>query len=144
MYRLSGLGATLPTGTAATTAACAGEFAGGFFDPSCWWASIFPDPVSTVAPPPAPTGAALTTPPADAASAAALAQSLADQQAIAQQNLNATQVLSTWWDNLTGGAAQAGGGLSNVLSGALPWIIGGVAIFAVVAAGGGSPRRYGR
>jgi hypothetical protein len=142
-----GLGATLPVGTAATTAACANDFAGGFFYPSCWFASIFPDPPSMVAPPPAPTGAALTTAPADAASAQALADQLAAQQLAAQKALNATQVQSTWLDTLLGNTAAAGGSIGDgidTLTSYLPWVIGGVALFAMVAIGGGSPRRYGR
>ena len=142
MYSLRGMGAG--AGTAAITAACKTQMAGGFFDPSCWWASIFPDPVSTVAPAPAPTGDALTVAPADGASAAALAQSLADQQAAAQQALNAGAVQSSALDSVLGGAAVAGAGVSSSLTSALPWIIGGVVLFGVVAIGGGSPRRYGR
>jgi hypothetical protein len=113
------------------------------FSIPCMWAAVFGYSNSEIAVPPAPTGAALTVPPASGEDAAALAQSLSDQQVAAQQALNASGVQSSWWDELTGGAYSAASGAASMT---LPWILGavGVGIFALVAFGGGSARRYGR
>src|ERR1017187_7026237 len=61
----------------------------------CMWAAIFGYSNSEIGVPPAPTGAALTVPPASGQSAAELAQSLSDQQVAAQQAINAAGVQSS-------------------------------------------------
>lgn len=146
MYRLQGMGVALPlgAGTPAIKAACNTETFGGMFDSQCWGAYLWPDPVSTVAPPPVPTQAQLDAAAATPDGAAALVQTLANQQAVAQQALNASQVQSSTTDLILGGTAAAAGTVSDTLTAAFPWILGGVALIAVVAMGGGSPRRYGR
>src|SRR5271157_289030 len=73
----------------------------------CMWAAIFGYSNSEIAVPPAPTGAALTVPPASGEDAAALAQSLADQQLKAQQAINASGVQSSLWDEIAGGTYGA-------------------------------------
>jgi hypothetical protein len=83
-------------------------------------------------------------PPASAADAQATVDALVNQQLVDQQALNAGAVQSTWWDTLTGNTAAAGSGVSNLLSTAFPWILAGLGVFAMVAMGGGSARRYGR
>ena len=137
MYRVRsrGMGRTV-----AEDAVCKASFAGGFFSPTCW-SALTP---STLAPPGAPTGDTLTVPPASAADAQATVDALVNQQLVDQQALNAGAVQSTWWDTLTGNTAAAGSGVSNLLSTAFPWILAGLGVFAMVAMGGGSARRYGR
>lgn len=112
----------------------------------CMWAAIFGYSNSEIAVPPAPTGAALTTPPASGEEAAALQQSLADEELRRQQAINAAGVQSSLWDEIAGGTYAAGSGVADTLSSALPWILGavGVGVFALVAFSGGSARRYGR
>ena len=107
-----------------------------------WWMKMFGLTDTSVAVAAAPTGAALTTPPASGAEAEALVQSLSDQQLAAQQAANAQGVRSGLFDQ----AASALMDTTNAFSMAsvMPWIIGGVLVFAIVAVGGGSPRRYGR
>jgi len=110
------------------------------------WVSFFGMQQSTVAPPPAPTGAVLTVPPASGTDAQATVDSLVNQQLVDQQALNATAVTSDWWDELTGGTYAAASGAVNSLMAALPWLIGGglLLMFASGSFGGGSARRYGR
>ena len=63
------------------------------FYPSCWsnaWDSLFGSP-SQLAPPPAPTGTVLTTPPASGADAQATIDQLLNQQMAAQQALAGSQ-----------------------------------------------------
>lgn len=128
-------------------------------NPRCWqyspstWASMI---AGNLAAPPAPTGAALTTPPASGADAAALAQSLANQQLVAQNAIDAAQVQSSGLDvassaivdtaDAAAAAAKAAadsllnpGGLSLMV-----WLALGLGVFGIVAFGGGSARRYGR
>jgi len=112
----------------------------------CMWAAIFGYSNSEIAVPAAPTGTALTTPPASGADAAALAQSLSDQQVAAQQAINASNVQSTWLDQLSSGIVDD---VINPLTnpGGLSWLVWGaigIGVFAVVAYSGGSARRYGR
>ena len=128
--------------TPAEDAVCKASFAGGFFSPTCWSALV----LSPVAPPPAPTGAALTTPPASGEEAQALVDSLVNQQLADQQALNAGNVQSSWWDSLTGNTYSAASSVASGATSMLPWVLGaiGLGIFAIVAIGSGSPRRYGR
>lgn len=130
----SGLGRT-----PAEDAVCQTSFAGGFFSPTCWTALV----PSTVAPPGSPTGAVLTVPPASGADAQATVDALLNQQLIDQQNLNAAGVQSSMLDQAASGAVAAGSAVTS----AIPWtliVLAGLGIFALVAVGGGSARRYGR
>lgn len=125
--------------TVAQDVVCRGETFGGFFDPACWSKLE----LSAVAPPPAPTGDVLTVPPASGEQAQATVDALLNQQLIDQQNLNAQAVQGSWVDSLASGVVAAG----NAVSSAIPWTwigLAGLGLFAVVAIGGGSPRRYGR
>ena len=126
--------------TPAEDAVCKASFAGGFFSPTCW-SMLQP---ATLAPPQSPTGDTLTVPPASAADAQATVDTLVNQQLVDQNALNAGAVQSTWWDTLTGNTAAAGSGVSSLLSTAFPWILAGLGVFAFVAIGGGSARRYGK
>jgi hypothetical protein len=96
---------------------------GWFMNSACWsnsipgWqAALGVQPGS--APPPAPTGAALTVPPADAQQAAALVQQLSNQQVIAQQAADAGQVAP-----VTDVYSVTGDVVSNAsaLPSAIPW-----------------------
>jgi hypothetical protein len=104
-----------------------------------WWMNLWGITDTSVAVAPAPTGDALTVPPASGEQASALVQSLSDQQLVAQQAANAQGVTSSWWDTVTGGAYSA-------TAGGMPtwaWIaLAGLAAFALATAGA-SPRRYG-
>ena len=139
-YRRKHRGMSATDATGVTTSAYCQSWL-SFLDPICWFANT----PSNIAPPPAPTDTALTLPPASGEDAAALAQSLSDQQLQAQQTLNAGQVQSSWWDELTGNTAALdpfnppGGGISWLV-----WLAGGVGVAALLLTGGGSPRRYGR
>jgi hypothetical protein len=97
--------------------------------------------------PGAPTGAALTTPPASEADAQAQVDALLNQQLEAQKALNAAGVQSTWVDEAASGVVDTADSLNPLKPGNINWLFwGGVglAMFAVVAVSGGSPRRYGR
>lgn len=117
---------------------CNALFLRGILYPYCWQTVA---PVSTVAPPGAPTGDLLTTPPASGEEAQATVDALVNQQLTDQQALNAQYVTSSWWDEATGavGAVSPSSTTSWLLYGAL-----GLGVFALVAVGGGGPRRYGR
>ena len=132
-----GLGRTL-----AEDAECRSGTFGGFFTPVCWTRLQS----STVAPVGAPTGDALTVPPASGEEAQATVDALVNQQFADQQSLNAQSVTYSWWDSVTGGSYGAAAGAVSGVTSAFPWIVGvvGIGIFALVAFGGGSPRRYGR
>ena len=108
----------------------------------CMWAAIFGYSNSEIAVPAAPTGAALTVPPASGVDAAALAQSLSDQQVAAQQAANASGVQSSLLDQTSSGVVDT----ANAVTSAVPWVLGavGLLIFGMVAMGGGSARRYAR
>jgi len=116
------------------------------FSLPCMWAAIFGYSNSEIGVAPAPTGAALTVPPASGTDAAALAQSLSDQQVAAQQAVNAAGVQTNVLDQAASAIVDTTTSLTDSLTSALPWILGavGVGIFALVAFGGGSARRYGR
>jgi len=119
---------------------------------SCWsqtrdqWAAQYAAQLSPIAPPGAPTGSVLTVPPASGADAQATVDELLNQQLADQQAKNAAGVTSSWWDTLLGAPAAAGGAVASAFT--MPtwaWIgLAGIAAFALVSAGGGSPRRYGR
>ena len=134
-----GLGGLTP----AEYAACNAEFWNGIFDPTCWQTV---NPPSAVAPVGSPTGDALTVPPASGADAQATVDALVNQQVVDQNALNAGAVQSSWWDTLTGNTYSSASGAASGLTAALPWILGavGIGMFAMVAFGGGSARRYGR
>ena len=135
-YRRYGMGRTV-----VEDAACKAAFLGGFFMPSCW-SALEPSPV---APPPAPTGEALTLPPASGAQAQALVDQLLNQQLQDQQALNAAGVQSSWVDRLSSTAVSAGESISA--PGGMSWLLWGalaLGVFALVAVSGGGPRRYGR
>lgn len=127
-----GLGRTL-----AQDAVCQTEVFGGFFDPSCWSALV----PSTVAPVGAPTGSVLTVPPASGVDAQTTVDSLVNQQLTDQQSLNATAVQSSALDQAASGVVAVGSAVTSPLM----WIgLIGLGVFALVAMGGGAPRRYGR
>jgi hypothetical protein len=143
-----GIGAATDVTGASTSAYCNSWLS--FMDPACSTTllNIFSSP-SQIAPPPAPTGSALTLPPASGEDAAALAQSLSDQQMRDQQALAAAQVKSSWWDQVAGSAYQAGVAIDpfNPPGGGVSWLVwvaGGIGLIALAFMGGGSPRRYGR
>ncbi len=147
MYRLRGIGSD--------AGAFSTECGGGLdaLNQDCWsniWGlSWFAPsaPKQVLAPPQAPTGAVLTVPPASAAEAQATVDELLNQQLRDQQALNAAQVRSSVWDETLGGAAIAGDAVTSAVAGAfnwLPWLLGGLGVFAVVALSAGGPRRYGR
>jgi hypothetical protein len=97
----------------------------------------------TVAPPQAPTGDVLTVPPGSGAEAQATVDALLNQQLEDQKALNALGVESGALDVAASGAVAAG----EAVSGTVPWLLigaAGLAVFALVAVSGGSPRRYGR
>lgn len=125
--------------TVAEDVVCRSEVFGGFFNPACWSALE----LSAVAPPGAPTGDVLTVPPASGVDAQATVDALVNQQLIDQQTLNAQGVQGSLVDSLASGVVSAG----SAVAGAFPWLwvgLGGLGLFALVAIGGGSPRRYGR
>lgn len=132
-----GLGRTL-----AEDADCRSGFFGGFFTPVCWTRLQS----SAVAPVGAPTGDVLTVPPASGEEAQATVDALVNQQMVDQQALNAQSVTSSLWDTLTGGTYGAAAGAASGIGSSLPWILGavGLGVFALVAIGGGRPRRYGK
>jgi hypothetical protein len=125
--------------TPAQYAACNDSFLGGIWNPTCWQSL---NPPSTVAPVGAPTGSALTVPPASGADAQATIDTLVNQQMTDQQALNAGAVQSSWWDTVTGavGSVAPDSGTSWLMYGVLA-IVG---VMAFVSIGGGSARRYGR
>jgi len=127
--------------TVAEDAVCRASLFGGFFSPTCWGA-LEPQ---TLAPPPAPTGSILTTPPASGADAQATVDALLNEQMAAQQQLAGSQVSSGVLDQAASTVVDTGSALASPLG--LPWwawLAGGVGIFAFAALGGGSPWRYGR
>ena len=127
--------------TEAEDAVCKSSFAGGFFSPTCW-SMLQP---STVAPPGAPTGDALTVAPASGEQAQATVDALLNQQLADQQAANAGTVTSSWWDTLMGNTSAAGSAAVSTVTSPLLWLgLAGLGIFAMVAMGGGSARRYGR
>ena len=116
-------------------------------DPSCpapaWWMNLWGITDTTVGVPPAPTGSVLTVPPASGAEAQATVDALLNQQVVNQQAANAQGVTSSWIDQASSSAVAAG----EAVTGSFPWVlIGalGLGVFAMVAVGGGSARRYGR
>lgn len=124
-----------------------------WFNGECWaraWDGLFaPAPVQAVAPPRAPSGAVLTVPPVSGADAQATVDALLDQQLIDQQALNASHLESSWIDRAASAAVGAGDAVSDAFEGPLgmSWLLWGalgLAVFGVVVAGAGSPRRYGR
>jgi hypothetical protein len=157
MYLRSGLADVLDP-QAGSSLDC-GFFGGGVFNEACWClefpslcsadkykaavALANPDIVyaQPLPPPPvaAPTGAALTVPPASGEQAAQTVNDLLAQQEAAWQAQNARTM------------AETAGNLKNIQqpqNGGVPmwvWIgLAGIAVFGVVAIGAGSPRRYGR
>ena len=124
--------------TPAQDALCQTELFGGFFDFTNCWTALVP---STLAVPGAPTGSALTTAPASGADAQSTVDTLLNQQLTDQQALNATAVQSSALDQAASGAVS----VASVATSPLLWVgLLGLGVFALVAMGGGSPRRYGR
>jgi hypothetical protein len=85
----------------------------------------------------------LTVPPASGAEAQATVDALLNQQLEAQKAANAEGVTSSVFDQAASSTLAAG----QVITGSIPWLlIGalGLGVFALVAVGGGSARRYGR
>jgi|ERR1019366_2824732 hypothetical protein len=105
---------------------------------SCMWGSWFGYSLPTVGVAPAPSQAVWTTPPATGVDAQATVDSLLNDQLVAQQNVNASNVGSTWLDTVFGGASN----YINTPSMLGVLVIVGVLGFAYI--GGSSPRRYGR
>jgi hypothetical protein len=111
-----------------------------------WAGCVDPSAPSAIAPVGAPTGSALTVPPASGADAQATVDALVNQQMIDQQSLNAQGVTSSVSDIILGSGGAAVSAISSAAS-SVPWVWIGVGlafIFGASALGGGSPRRYGR
>jgi hypothetical protein len=110
-----------------------------------WGGCIDPNAPSVVAPVGSPQGPALTVPPASGVDAQATVDALVNQQMIDQQALNASGVKSSTSDLVLGSGGAVVTAVSSAVSSPWLWIgIAGLAGLALVAVGGGSPRRYGR
>lgn len=115
-------------------------------DPSCpapsWWMSLWGLTDTSVAVAPAPTGSALTVPPASGVDAQATVDTLLNQQLVAQQAANAQGVQSSALDLAASGVVAA----ANAIAPSFPWLLLalGLGAFALVTLGSGSARRYGR
>lgn len=132
-------------------ATCPGQTASIFSQPALVWDYILHGCPTSIGTPPAPTGDVLTVPPASGADAQATVDALLAAQLKAQQAANAAGVTSSPLDVVEGGVASATDSLvswgDSFISGGIPmwvWLLGGVAVFGLVAFSGGSPRRYGR
>ena len=155
MYRLRrGLGQAISVqalpgqsgGVVANIPTCSAGWWSYFTNAVCW-SRAFSDwqAMALEAAPPAPTGAALTVPPASGESAAALVQSLSDQQMAAQQAADASQVQTNALWQVASGVEDTAGVVASFPWSTVGWAaLGIVGLFALVAASGGSPRRYGR
>jgi hypothetical protein len=128
--------------------ACYGQTASVLKDPGAVWDYILHGcPTLSVAPPRAPSGDVLTVPPASGVDAQATVDALLDQQMRDQQALDADGVKSSWLDSLASDVVDTGDAITNPKLGGVSawvWLVGGLGLFAVVAMGGGKPRRYGR
>ncbi len=129
---------TVPGATQQGIFECGGPYEVG--NPSCWThdrvATWFP--FNLVMSP---------NPPASGDQAQATVDALLNQQLRDQQALNAGQVQSSYSDLAAGGLYQAGETVGDVASSAfswLPWVAGGLGLFALVTLTAGGPRRYGR
>lgn len=116
-------------------------------NPTCWGRSTDEWALGvrgTVAPPRSPTGDVLTVPPASGEEAQATVDALLNQQLEDQKALNAGNVQSGWIDEAASGVVDTGSAVGSIFSS--PWLWGalGLGVFALVAVGGGSARRYGR
>ncbi len=112
-----------------------------YLNPGCYFAG----PPSNIAPVGAPTGNLLRVPPASGVDAQATVDALANQQLIDQQAIAGAQVTSSTLDQVASGLVAAGDTLAAPLGISwLIWLAGGIGVFAMVAMGGGRPRRYGR
>jgi hypothetical protein len=147
MYKVkSGLG-TAPPGIYD----CSGSIS-WYLNAHCWgqtpeqWAAQYSSQLSPIAPPQAPTGSVLTTPPASGEQAQQTVQDIINQQMIDQQAKNAAGVTSSTTDQIlgAGGAAvsAAGDAASSVMSvpGWVWWALGGTAGFLVLTATAGRRR----
>jgi hypothetical protein len=125
----------------------------GTYPPACAWGYLFgyDNPVVGVAP--APTGSALTLPPASGEEAQALVDAQLAAQLEAQKKANAAGVTSGWIDSAASGvvdtSASIGDSISNTLQNpfGVSWLVWGaigIGVFALVVGGGGSARRVGR
>lgn len=162
MYRsiFQGMGDVLNP-TAGTALDC-GLFAFGVFKPECWCLSYpslcsksdytaaytlaHPEVIAPIQAPPtvgAPAGSELTVPPASGQAAQQTVDELLAQQAADWQAQNAATIAQTQ-ANLDQVGAQYD---AITASSGIPWywwLAGGLGVFALVAMGGGSARRYGR
>jgi hypothetical protein len=121
------------------------SFFGWLGNSDCWghsipyWQNVVTPGGSGIAPPPAPTGSVLTTPPANAAEAQATVNELLNQQMAAQQAADASQVqpVTDVYSLLNSATGSVLAGSSTTSSG-VPWWVWVVAggIFLVAAFGG--------
>lgn len=106
-----------------------------------WWLNLWGIQDTTIAVAPAPTGAALTVPPVSGDSAAALVQSLSDQQVAAQQAANAQGVQSGILDQAASGIVDTTNAAVSGLTSAFPWIIGICVVGVVMALSVAGPKQ---
>lgn len=157
MYSVKGLGSILPTSTPEQASAyCSAGRWNWLTSSQCWGKSLDEwqrGALATVAAAPgAPPVALWTVAPADGAAAQATVDDLLNAQLRAQQERNAAGVNSSLGWRLASGVEDAGTAIGDAvkipLEALTNWklwalvAIGGAA--ALVAIGGGSPRRYGR
>ena len=138
-----------------------GFFAGGAFKKECWcldhptWCSesdymasramADPSVYNTLRQPPvvaAPSGDKLVTPPASGEDAQSTVDELLADQMRRWQGQNTESMQET-----AGNLSQFQSDYEKATAASIPmwlWLAAGVGVFAVVAVGGGSPRRYGR
>lgn len=116
---------------------------------NCWgniWPfNYFVTPTPKVVAPPGAPSTALSDP--SASIDQAQRDAILNQQLLDQQALNAGSVQSSVTDTVLGATSQVSDVVSSAASQAfswLPWVVGGVALFGLMALGGGGPRRYGR
>jgi hypothetical protein len=113
------------------------SYGGNIFLPS--GGVIGPNPVTRIGVPPAPSSEF----PSDEEVNQLLAAQLEAQKAA-----NAGYVQSGVFDQLSSGLVDTGSAIGTAASSVMDWLkwglIIGAGVFAIVAIGGGSPRRYGR
>jgi len=119
----------------------------GFNDPTCpapqWWMKMWGLKDTSVGVAPAPPVEVWSKPPASGEEAQATVDALLNQQLEAQKAANAEGVKSGWIDEAASEVVAAGESLTS----SMPWLLlgaVGLGVFALIAVGGGSARRYGR